>query len=637
MSSSLYTELRWLPPKPNEFPAMCKALGTSMSPGSEARALAQFGLATNDLIRLGRNLIRIGPSALAPLQPFKLGVISNALLDLMAPVLTATAARYGIALECVTADFGQTTAEALDAESVINRFRPDAVLMAIDHRGLPLRFVAGSRELHEEGVSASLQVLTTIRQGFQENAGCVCIVQTIPPPPEALFGSLDRSIPGTPRSVLEDLNGAIAKSIDGTPDILFDVASLASTVGLSTWYSPSEWNLAKLQFSEACLPLYADHVLRLIAASRGKSRRCLVLDLDNTLWGGVIGDDGLDGIKIAQGDAVGEAHLEVQQLALDLRSRGVVLAVCSKNTDEIARQPFRAHPEMRLKENHIAVFQANWDDKATNITAIADTLSLGLESVVFLDDNPVERDLVRKELPQVAVPELPDDPAHYARYLAAAGYFEAVRFLDEDRAKADMYKLNAERATIRARSTDMASYLATLDMEIIFSPFDQIGRSRISQLINKSNQFNLTTRRYSEADVAQIERDEHVFALQIRLIDKLGDNGMISVVICRPADEGDWEIDTWLMSCRVLGRGVEVMVLRELLGAAREQGVRRIVGRYIPTERNALVRDHYEKLGFSLLSRDSDGTSVWVLPVDADVTPVPMKVTRQFPAVEASR
>ena len=221
------------------------------------------------------------------------------------------------------------------------------------------------------------------------------------------------------------------------------------------------------------------------------------------MWGGVIGDDGLEGIKIAQGDATGEAHLAVQRLALDLRQRGIVLAVSSKNTDEVARTPFEKHPEMLLKLEHIAVFQANWNDKATNIQAIAEELSLGLDSMVFLDDNPVERGLVRKLLPQVAVPELPDDPAYYARTLAAGGYFEAVTFATEDLRRAGFYQDNAQRASLQKQVGGVDAYLASLDMAITFQPFDATGRARIVQLINKSNQYNLTTRRYTDPEVAR--------------------------------------------------------------------------------------------------------------------------------------
>jgi FkbH-like protein len=356
-------------------------------------------------------------------------------------------------------------------------------------------------------------------------------------------------------------------------------------------------------------------VCRILAARLGKSRRCLILDLDNTLWGGVIGDDGLEGILIGNGNPTGEAHLQLQQTILALRARGVVLAVSSKNEDAIARLPFKDHPDMVLKEDHIAVFQANWSDKASNIRAIAQTLSLGLESMVFLDDNPVERLQVRRELPEVAVPELPDDPALYARVLAAAGYFEAITFSDEDRKRAAFYQDNAKRVEILSQSSDMDAYLKALDMEITLTPFDSIGRARIAQLISKSNQFNLTTKRYSEAEVKSLEADDTYFTRQVRLKDSMGDNGMISVLICKKAAEV-WTIDTWLMSCRVLGRQVEEAVLQDLVHHAKAEGATRLIGHYFPTGRNVIVKDHYKNLGFERADATQAG-EIWRLEMSA--------------------
>jgi FkbH-like protein len=388
--------------------------------------------------------------------------------------------------------------------------------------------------------------------------------------------------------------------------------------------------MAKIAFSDQLIPLYADHVARIVAALRGKSRKALILDLDNTVWGGVIGDDGLDGIKVAQGDASGEAHLAVQRLALDLRQRGIVLAVSSKNTDEVAREPFEKHPEMLLKLDHIAVFQANWNDKATNIQSIAAELNLGLDAMVFLDDNPAERGLVRKLLPQVAVPELPDEPAYYTRFLAAAGYFEAVAFAAEDLQRAGFYQDNARRVTLQKQMGGVDAYLASLDMTITFQPFDATGRARIVQLINKSNQYNLTTRRYTEPEVALSEQDPDAFTLQVRLADIFGDNGMISVVICRSEEPHVWEIDTWLMSCRVLGRKVEHMVLRKILEHARIARVERLKGVYRPTEKNTLVVDHYAKLGFTKVLEEDSGLTRWELDVaGTEPDSAPMKIVSQ--------
>jgi len=628
---SVYENLSWLPTCPTNFSSECRsALEKPDGLGLRLQGLACYSLSGNQLSRLAKVLVsaRKAGMSLNPLKPFRLGVLSNSTLDFIVPALEATALRFGIALECVTADYGQVIQEAFSPDSVINRGKLDAVLIAVDFRYLPLRITPGNQEAAAANVQEALDHLNAIRQGVRQNSGAISILQTFAPPPEGLFGSLDRVLPGAPRQLISALNSGLAESVYGTEDVLVDVAGIAETVGLASWHSPSQWNMAKLPFADDFVPLYADHVARVVGALCGKSRRCLVLDLDNTVWGGVIGDDGLEGIKIAEGDATGEAHLAVQRMALALRERGIVLAVSSKNNDDIARKPFQEHPEMLLREDHIAVFQANWNDKASNIRAIAQELSLGVDSMVFMDDNPVERGLVRQLLPQVAVPELPGDPALYARILSAAGYFESVSFSVEDLNRAGFYQDNARRVTMLKQAGDVDAYLASLEMKITFQPFNKTGRSRIAQLINKSNQYNLTTRRYTEAEVAAAEEDPNCFTLQVLLADKFGDNGMISVVICRRLDDRSWEIDTWLMSCRVLGRRVQEMVVQELLRHATLNGVERLIGIYTPTDRNGMVEEHYPKLGFRQIGDEQDGSTRWELDVGtAQIHGAPMQVS----------
>jgi FkbH-like protein len=617
--NALYSELQWLPRTPEEFPERWKALGDCCSPvGRELQAIASHALDLNQLTKLAKTIdkARLDGKSLDPLMPFRLAVLSNSTVDFIAPALTASAARHGVALEVIKPAYDQVAQEALSPDSTINRTKPDAVLLALDYRALPLKLSLGDANAASRAVQGVMGYLETLREGIKQNSNAVCIFQTIAPPVETLFGSLDRALPGTLRSLIDNINSALAAYVLDSGDVLLDIAALAETVGLADWHDMQIWNLGKFAFSDQLIPLYADHVARTIAAIRGKSRKVLILDLDNTVWGGVIGDDGLEGIRVAQGDATGEAHLAVQRLALNLRERGIVLAVSSKNTDEIARSPFELHPEMLLKLNHIAVFQANWNDKATNIQAIAGELSLGLDAMVFLDDNPVERGLVRRLLPQVAVPELPEDAAYYARTLSAAGYFEAVAFTTEDLKRAGLYQDNAKRADLQKQVGGVDAYLTSLDMTITFMPFDATGRARIVQLINKSNQYNLTTRRYTDPEVAAAEHDPHVFTLQVRLADIFGDNGMIGVVICRPGDSGSWDIDTWLMSCRVLGRRVEHMVLREILRHAAAAGVRKLAGVYKPTDRNKLVIDHYEKLGFKKVEQEDSGLTRWELIIE---------------------
>ena len=630
----LYSELRWLPRASGEFSGKLKALGSAAGPvGRELQALALSSLDMNQLTKLAKAIAKArsnsqpGINTLDPLVPFRLALLSNSTIDFIVPALVATAARHGIALDVVQPSYDQVAQEALTPDSQVNSSKPDAVLLALDYRALPLKLSLGDPGAASATVQGVIGYLQALRNGIKANSNAVCIFQTFAPPVETLFGSFDRALPGTLRSLIDGINRELAEFVLGSGDVLLDIAGIAETVGLADWHNTQLWNMGKFSFADEFIPLYADHVGRTVAALRGKSRKALILDLDNTVWGGVIGDDGLEGIKIAQGDARGEAHLAVQRLALDLRQRGIVLAVSSKNTDEVAREPFLMHPEMLLKLDHIAVFQANWNDKATNIQAIAEELNLGLDSMVFLDDNPVERGLVRKLLPQVAVPELPEDPAYYARTLTAAGYFEAVAFATEDLKRAGFYQDNAKRASLQKQVGGVDAYLASLDMTITFQPFDATGRARIVQLINKSNQYNLTTRRYTDPEIAQAENDSEVFTLQVRLADIFGDNGMISTVICRPGEPGVWEVDTWLMSCRVLGRKVEHMVLREILTHARAAGVRKLSGTYRPTDRNKLVVDHFARLGFTKLSEEESGLTRWELIVEgAEPESAPMKI-----------
>jgi FkbH-like protein len=616
-----YEGLSWLPVAPQDF---SKQLAAITSP-AQLRALANHALDDTQLARLAKKLVALKNNQvdMSSLAPFNLGFISNATTKLIAPALIGTALRSGVALNVIEAEYNQVAQEAFSGSSSFDGYRLDATLVAVDFRGLPLSHPIGDLAAAERNVADCVAFLKAVVHNLQARTGAAVILQNIVPPVDSFSGSFERRLPGTLSWLVSRINGEL-DALASPGLAILDAAHLAANVGLANWHDATLWNMAKLPFSQSFVPIYADYVCRIIAAQRGKSRRCLILDLDNTLWGGVIGDDGLEGILIGQGDATGEAHLNVQQVALGLRDRGVVLAVSSKNEDAVARLPFREHPDMLLREEHIAVFQANWQDKASNIRAIAKALALGLESMVFLDDNPAERLQVRNELPEVAVPELPDDPALYGRTLLAAGYFEAIAFSDEDSKRAIYYQQNAQRAALTDQS-DMEGYLRSLDMEITFSPFNATGRARIAQLINKSNQFNLTTHRYSEAEVKRMEEDDAYFTRQVRLTDSFGDNGMISVIICRK-HETHWEIDTWLMSCRVLGRRVEEAVLQDIIANARQAGASKLVGRYIPTERNAIVKEHYRKLGFTKIGA-ADHAEAWELDVtQTECQALPMKV-----------
>jgi len=606
-------DLPWLPRLSDSFRQDLRSVRADDAQdwGLSLRTLATQNLGLNQAMALARTFGQLRAlRESSSLTPFRIAIVSNATLDFVVPSLQAAALRYGIALDVVYGAFGQMVQEALDPASPINRSKPDAVLIAVDHRGLP--FVSAEPSaLPRASADAALAELATMREGFRRHAGAVCLVQSLPAPLNAGFGSLDAALSGSLRSAISDFNTALARSIADSGDILIDVDWLAQSVGLHQWYDERTWYLGRMPFAQQALPLYADYVMRVVAAMRGKSRKCLILDLDNTLWGGVIGDDGIDGIALSQGDARGEAYRAIQLAAAELRRRGVVLAVCSKNDDDKARLPFRSHSGMVLKEEDIAVFVANWDDKATNIERIADRLELGLDAMVLLDDNPVERAQVRQAIPLVAVPELGDDPSDFVRQLMWGGYFESVSFTKEDLQRAAQYKVNADRLELKERSRDLGEFLRSLQMEIDARPFDASGRKRITQLINKTNQFNVMTRRYTEPQIESMEGSSAHYTLQVTVRDRFGDNGMIGVVICDKS-ESEWTIDSWLMSCRVLNRRVEEAVCNRVARDAAAAGAKRLIGRYRATERNGMVADLFARLGFTQTEGD-DSAERWVL------------------------
>jgi FkbH-like protein len=606
--------LPWLPAPTDDWRSAAKRLDLDDQPGPALRDLAGHALDAAQSRLLSRRIGRALQSgkALAPLSPLRLAVLSAATFDFIADALPAAGARHGLAIDLQVAPADTIEACAGDPASPTFAHRPDAVLVLVDHRwlGLAVPRLDGNPVAVVDAAIARLRgVVAALRRGGVPTI----IVPTIAIPPGGLFGSLDQAQAGSVRAQITAFNARLPDLARADGALVLDVAALAEQVGTARWFHAPSYHLYKLPFLPAAVPLFADWVARLLGATQGKSRKCLVLDLDQTCWGGVIGDDGIAGIRIGPGSAEGESFAAVQQAALDLKARGVILAVSSRNDDATAREPFRSHPDMLLREADIAVFQANWDDKPANLRAIADSLAIGLDALVLLDDNAAERAHVRSALPMVAVPEVPNDAAHYPLLLQMAGYFEAVTFSPEDASRAASYRANAQRVEIGAATGGSTDYLAALDMVIAHARFDPVGRPRVAQLINKSNQFNLTTRRYAENALAAIEADPACYTQQTRLSDRFGNFGMIGVIIARPHDADDWMIDTWLMSCRVLGRQVEVAMLAELVGQARALGIVRLHALYLPTPRNGMVRDHYDKLGFARTDEDELGARRYVL------------------------
>ena len=535
----------------------------------------------------------------------RLAVLASSTVNHLLPAIRVAGLRRRLMIEIYTGAYGQYRQDLLDPNSSLHNFAPHFVLFSITARdviaGVPL--MATSDEVYET-IARSIDELRLLWRKARETFAATIIQQTFLDTSEPVFGSYDRLVPGAPTQVVKQLNDELSKAAAEDSALLLDVARAVERHGIDAWFDTGKWLHGKLEIAPAAAVQFGEMVARIVAAQRGLSKKCLVFDLDNTLWGGVIGDDGLEGLVLGEGSAVGEAHLALQRYAKRLKERGVILAVCSKNDPAIAESAFRDHPEMLLRRPDISAFLANWDDKAENLKAIATQLNIGLDSLVFVDDNPVERARIRQGLPMVAVPELPKDIANYVRCLADAGYFETAAFTSEDRQRTEQYAANAEREAYRKVSGSMDDFLRGLQMSVVFGQFRTADLVRVTQLFNKTNQFNTTTRRYTSEEVANFAAGNETMTLQFRLLDKYGDNGLVSAMILQPDPilPEVCEIDNWVMSCRVFGRQLEFEALNIAVEQARRRGIKAFHAAYIPTSKNGVISELYPSLGFSPVS-----------------------------------
>jgi FkbH-like protein len=391
--------------------------------------------------------------------------------------------------------------------------------------------------------------------------------------------------------------------------LINDILYLSSQMGLSGWEDSTYWYNFHMALSPGATVAMAHNLAAIVKSVYGKTKKCLILDLDNTLWGGVIGDDGVQNLILGRDHAVGEAFVNFQRYVRDLQRRGIILAICSKNDPENAKEGF-SHPDTVLRMEDFSAFKANWNPKPDNIREIAAELNIGLDSMVFVDDNPAERALVADQIPEVAVPEVGSDVTRFAEVLEHERYFEVDKIVQDDLDRSAYYASNTQRSAYQADFRDYGEFLASLEMTSEIGPFVPVYLERITQLINKTNQFNLTTRRYTGAEVEAVSRDHACITLYGRLVDRFGDNGLVSVLIGRVAEE-TVEVDLWLMSCRVLKREMEYSMFDALVEQCLARGIRKIVGVYIPSKKNKMVAGHYADLGFTRVEGNSGDRELW--------------------------
>ncbi|MBI3522158.1 MAG: HAD-IIIC family phosphatase [Chloroflexi bacterium] len=535
----------------------------------------------------------------------RLAVLGTPTLDLLAPAIRAACFGRGISAELFVGGYGLYQQELLGPDPRLDAFAPEAVALLIDGSSLG---VADESPDPDAVVAREVERLGSLWRQAQERWNCTVFQSNFVVPAVDPYGGLSASLPGGRAQVLRRLGLELWSAAARESGVhIIDVDQLASVVGKTVWDDPAAWHAAKQLPGPRAVPTLAHGLAGMLQAAGGLSAKCLVVDLDNTLWGGVVGDDGVEGIELGDTPA-GEAYVAFQRYLLSLSRRGVALAVCSKNDDAAARAPFRAHPEMVLGESDFARFIANWEPKPDNLRGIAKALNIGLDRIVFVDDNPMERELVRRTLPEVRVVDLPLDPAGFPGAVAGTLAFEMLALTGEDRQRAASFRAMGQLAAESSASPlTLDAFIDSLDMTVDIAPFREQDVPRLHQLVNKTNQFNLTTTRMSEVEVRKLVADERFYARSVRLRDRFGDHGLVAILIARHVPT-ELRVEQWLMSCRVFGRRLEDVMIAHAAEAALAGGAVMLTGVYKPTDKNGQFRDLYERLGFSLAREDADGS-----------------------------
>lgn len=548
-----------------------------------------------------QQLKKLSKTDASALPQYSLAVLGDCATQHLATALRGYGVSAGICLNVFDADYDQIDAQVMAPDSELYRFAPQGVLLQMCTEKLQEAFYDRPPEARASFAEDTYARIRQIWSRIGSRISATVLQCNFPLIDDGVFGQFGNK---TEQSFLfqqRKLNYLLMQGCQEAKNtFLIDLDALQTALGRSTFADPKLYYVAKMPISLAALPAAAKLVVDVVRSLQGAVKKCLVLDLDNTLWGGVIGDDGLSGIQIGE-LGTGHAFSDFQKWLKELKNRGILLTVCSKNNEDTAKEPFEKHPEMVLQLEDFSMFVANWEDKARNIRTIQQALNIGMDSMVFLDDNPFERELVRTMIPEITVPELPEDPALYLQYLRGLDLFETASYSREDAGRTEQYREKAQRAAFEAAFQSYDDYLEALQMRASAAAFDPFHYPRIAQLTQRSNQFNLRTVRYTEAEIEALAQDDSRIGLYFTLKDKFGDHGLISVVVLEKQPEDTLFISEWLMSCRVLKRGMEEFIVDKILSVAAQQGFRRVVGEYIPTPKNAMVKDLYEQLGFARL------------------------------------
>lgn len=544
----------------------------------------------------------------------RISLVGDTATQLLATAIRGMGAIRGFNIDLFEAEYNQVEQQLLISSSDLYQFDADYIVVFQSTHKLS--------EVHSMMPVEKQCVLADNRLSFLasicENPtlqGKKIIYFNYPEIGDTVFGSYGNKVESSFTYQVRKLNYELMRLSEKYQNLFIcDIAELQNKFGRDRMFAPNTYTSTEMVLRMDVLPYVASRVMDIVCAIKGQFKKCLILDLDNTIWGGVIGDDGLEGIQLGHGLGIGKMFTEFQMWIKKLKQRGIIICVASKNNENTAKEPFEKHPDMVLRLDDIAVFQANWETKVDNIRTIQSILNIGFDSMVFLDDNPFERNMVRENIPGITVPELPEYPEDYLEYLYSLNLFETASYSNLDKDRTKQYQVEAKRVSLSKTFTNEADFLKSLNMVSVVSGFTKFNTPRVAQLSQRSNQFNLRTVRYTDADIEALANDPDVIDLSFTLEDKFGDNGLIAVVIMKPLDKETLFVDTWFMSCRVLKRGMENFTLNSMVEKAKTAGYKKIIGEYLPTPKNKMVEGHYPALGFVKL--DAENTAQYVLDVD---------------------
>jgi FkbH-like protein len=545
------------------------------------------------------------------LKKVKVAVLGDSATQLLVQAVRGYGYEVGYNFEMYEADYDQVDLQVYDKDSEFYETKSEYVIIYNSAEKLMKKFYKLGSQDKMNFAEKHIEAIANMYETITRNNKCKVIYFNYVELNDYVFGNYSNKTSYSFLYQIRKINYELMNLSQKYKNLFVnDAASLHNTYGQAFCTDPKITISTEIIFSFDFLPIIAKNTVDIILAIAGLMKKCVILDLDNTLWGGIIGDDGVENIHIGE-LGIGKAFTALQLYLKQLKQRGIILAVCSKNTEHIAKEPFEKHPDMVLKLADIAIFVANWENKAQNIKYIQSILNIGFDSMVFLDDNPFERNMVKTHIPEITVPDLPEDPAEYVNYLRSCNLFETASYTEEDEQRTQQYQEEAQRAIVQQQFVNEDEFLGSLNMISDVKPFNKFSIPRVSQLTQRSNQFNLRTVRYSEEEVTNITNSDGYMTIDFTLEDKYGDYGLISLIILKKQGEAIF-VDTWIMSCRVLKRGMEKFVLNQIVEHARKNGFKEIIGEYLPTAKNGMVKNHYSDLGFSEVKTD---TSTWKLDV----------------------